>query len=328
MTIPVLSNNWFLGDRPDLGAMNALNRLIREFDIRSSRALPRLWRASDLIIASDYSGQHSTSQYEAYGFVALDAGRLDPWLHAREHFRRHHLTGSRRMSFKALNDRIRASALPGFLKMSDTMSGLLLVVLIDKRAGPLFDRDDDPPLTELEVRLKTEWPTSSTEKMFRICHFISLLLAGLSKQLQNVLWVTDQDDIAANTQRHRDLVEAFGRIMSHYVEHMLGHIRMATTASDSGSLDIEDLVATADLAAGAVCQVMNTYQTAGNGLVHGVGTFRPSDLSPKVVNLMNWFSDQRSSLKRLVVSIEPGSQASKLLFRHIDFLGSTALARD
>jgi len=29
MSAPLLANNWRLGDRPDLGAMNVVNRLIK-----------------------------------------------------------------------------------------------------------------------------------------------------------------------------------------------------------------------------------------------------------------------------------------------------------
>jgi hypothetical protein len=323
--VAFLANNWSLGNRPDLGAINQLCGMLRELDIRDAAALPRLRDASHLLLASDYSGQHSTSCFESYSFLLVDGGQLGPWLNAREAFRRHSLPDSRRLSFKALNDVHRARALPRFLRISEQLVGLLFVALIDKRLGSLFDREIDQPLSELEMRLKNEWPAKSQEKLLRICHLASLLLAGLSSKFQNVLWVTDQDDVAANEQMHRDLVQAFARVASHYLEHSLGHVRLATTASDTGRRDLEDFVAIADLAAGATCHVFNVQRASNTDLPLGVDMLPPAGMTGKVVNLMNWFSDQRSSLKRVVVAIGPGESAPKLRLRHIDFFGTSGL---
>jgi hypothetical protein len=139
-----------------------------------------------------------------------------------------------------------------------------------------------------------------------------------------VLWLTVQDDIAANEHRHRQLVQAFGRIASHYLQHTLGHLRIATTASDSGKRDLEDLVAIADLAAGAVCHTMNAYGAAGISLQKGVTVPTPNGLPAKVAELLNWISDRRSGLKRFVVSIQPAESPAKLLIEHVDFAGLAA----
>jgi len=280
--------------------------------------------ARSLIAASDYSGQHSTSRFETLAFLLADGAALPRWLESRNAFRRTHLRDLRRMSFKDLNDRHRARALPHFLQLADCLQGILFVVVLDKRAGSFFNRPTHAPgATDLEFDLSSRWPAKSAEQLLRVCHFLALLLAGLSRDFQDVLWLTDQDDIAANEHRHRQLVQAFGRIASHYLQHTLGHLRIATTSSDTGKRDLEDLVAISDLAAGAVCHTMNAYAAAGISLPKGVTVPPPRGLPAKVAELMNWISDRRSGLKRFVVSIQPGENSAELLIGHVDFTGMT-----
>jgi hypothetical protein len=324
MSLPLLANNWRLGSRPELGAMNVVNQLVRTLDVRQPDALPNLRDSRDLIVASDYGGQHSASDFEALAFLIADAGRLRAWLEARQRFRERWLPDARRMSFKSLNDRLRANALPDFLELADHVHGLLFVVLVDKQVGTLFKESGDEP-SELENRLNASWQPKTIDKALKICHFLSLMLAGLTRELQDVLWITDQDDVAANTQRHRELVQVFGNVASHYLEHTLGHLRIATTQSDTGKRDLEDLVSIPDLAAGAICQVLNESRSAGLFPVQGVISPMVGDASTKLQRLMNWFSDRRSNLKRLVISIEPVVNTSTLSIKHLDFVGSSRL---
>jgi hypothetical protein len=324
MTASPLANNWRLGDRPDLGAMNVVNGLVRALDLSNPTALPCFDGAGHLLVGSDYGGQHSSSQFEALAFVVTDAGALHPWLNARSRLRAKYLPDRRRMSFKALGDRLRMEALPAFLSAADLLHGVLLVVLVDKRIASLFKSDDDIEAAAPQVRPLADWPARTAERVLRICHVVSLALAGLTHEGQHILWVTDQDEIAANVQRHTEFVKAFSMISSHYLEHTLGHLRIATTASDTGTRDLEDFVAIADLAAGAVCHVLNSYREAGTSPMLGVLVPPPRGVAPKAERLLHWFSDQRSSLKRLVISFEPIEKSSRLLIRHYAFNGSNA----
>lgn len=283
-----LANNWRLGDRVDLGSMNVVNGLIRALDLSNPFALPNFDGATQLMVGSDYGGQHSSSQFEALAFVVADAGALRPWLEARSKLRAKYLPDRRRMSFKALGDRLRMEALPAFLSAADLLHGMLLVVLVDKRIASLFVSDDDPEAIAPEVRSLAEWPARTAERLLRICHVVSLALAGLTREGQHILWVTDQDEIAANVERHTLFVKAFGTIASHYLEHTLGHLRIATTASDTGTRDLEDFVAIADLAAGAVCHVLNSYREARTPVVQRLVVPPPLGVAPKAQALLNW----------------------------------------
>lgn len=315
----MLGSNWGLRDRPELGAMNVVSKLMRSIDLADRFALPTFAHARTLLIGSDYSGQHSTSDFEALGFLIADSDRLQPWHDARRSLRRIHLPNGRRMSFKNLGDKKRTAALPGFIDAAEQIQGLLLVVLVDKRIKTLFQQTGDDERANSDVDLLSNWLPKVEEKLLRICHVAALLVAGLSRPGQNVVWISDQDEIAANDQRLRQLVEASGRIMSAYLEHSLGHLRVGTTASDSGTRDVEDFVAIADLAAGALCEVLSAHRRAGVEFPLGIFVPNQKGMASKIGPLTWWLSSKRSQLKKIVLSLEPIENSSKVNVRHYDF---------
>lgn len=268
-------------------------------------ALPDLSQASLLFAASDYSGEHARSAYRVYSILLADLRGSRGWELSRRSVRSRWLSDGRRMSYKALRDRRRQAALPHFLSAADLISGLLLTVLVDSRIDSMFhspkeDRDD------ASVAVFSSWPRNSFEKLLRVVHLISLLLAGLSRPGQDVLWITDEDEIAANEQRLRQLVLGFGNVASHYLTHDLGHLRIGTTRSDTGLRDIEDLTAIPDLVAGAAADSFGTYQ--------GVVGWPPSgdivvplahDTPGKARTIMSWHAGNiDASLKRLIYLID------------------------
>jgi hypothetical protein len=317
----MLKNNWHLGDRPELGAMGSLNKLFRELDLKDPFAFPDFQSSKSILIGSDYSGQHSTSVYEAFGFILVDPKKTGRWANKRREIRKRYLRDGRRMSFKKLGDRRRAEALPEFLFASDMLPGLLVIFLVDSKIGSLFSPDAPMKEEGSNTISLDQWPNHIGEKLLRISHFSSLLLSGLSHKNQDVLWITDQDDVAQNIQKHTEFVKSFANISSHYLAHDLGHLRIATTASDSGSRDVEDFVSIADLAAGAVCQAMNTFHHMGLNLVQKVVVPYPTEMDQKIIHVMNWFSNQNSLLKKLVVGFEPSKESNKLVARHYSFEG-------
>jgi hypothetical protein len=100
--------------------------------------------------------------------------------------------------------------------------------------------------------------------MLRVVHIVSFFLAGLSRAHQNVIWITDEDEIAANDNRMRELTNLFGNISSHYLPHSMGHFRCGTMKSDDGSRQLEDLASIPDLVAGAKRLVYIIEPVAGS----------------------------------------------------------------
>lgn len=318
----MLGNNWRLGDRPELGAMNSANSLIRNLDIGNSDAIPDIRGASTIIIGSDYSGQHSTSLFEALSFVFANLNESQAWMDARRVTREQFLPDGRRFSYKTLGERHRSAALPQFLRAIDLLSGLVVVVLVHKAIGSLFKPLGKIKSSDPEIQSLSHWAPHVVERLLRVCHFAAFFLAGLSRENQDVIWITDQDDIAANVDKHGELVSIFGRISSHYLSHTLRNLRIATTESDTGKRDVEDFVAIADFAAGAVCEATNAYHRIQMGSVPGIILPVPDGIDEKALRLMHWFSDRRSTLKRLVIAFEPIVGSTRLRVRHYAFQGS------
>lgn len=318
----MLENQWRYPDRPELGLMNIVNTMISSLDVADTTALPDIRRGSTVVIGTDYSGQHTTSAYESLAFLLVDIENCNEWGIRRRHMRTISLRDRRRFSYKTLRDRKRLEVLPQFLEAANVIPGLLVVVLTRKSIGSLFKRNGRIDRTDPEIAKFTHWSPRVLEKLLRIVHFLSLFLAGLSRAGQDVLWITDEDDIAANVERHQDLTTILGQICSHYLQHNLRHLRVATTASDTGKRDVEDFVSITDLAAGALCEVLNTYLQQGITPTPELVLPGPSHLDNKALNLMNWFSDRTQDLKRLVLAIDPIEDAMSLSVKHLTFRGS------
>ena len=303
--------------------MNIVNTMIRNLDVTDPFALPDIRRGSTIVVGSDYSGQHATSAYESLAFVLADIEHCQDWMDGRRRLRTRRLDDGRRFSYKALGDRRRIQVLSDFLSAANEIPGLLVVVLTRKNIDSLFKTSGRIERTDREIKSLAHWAPHVVEKLLRIIHFLSLFLAGLSRDGQDVLWITDEDEIAANPKKHQELTTTFGKISSHYLRHNLRHARVATTASDTGKRDVEDFVAVADIAAGALCEVLNTYLREGILPTPSLILTAPSQLENKALNLLHWFSDRGHSLKRLVLSIEPLEDSTSLRIKHLTFQGSS-----
>jgi hypothetical protein len=317
--LAMAESHWRLPDRPDLGAMNVLSGLVRNHESTDALALPNLRLGSTIIIGSDYSGQHATSHYEAFSFVFADISRCAGWFLARRQIRDEALKDGRRFSYKALRDRKRAGLLPSFLDAANRVHGLLVVVLVPKSIDSLFKSTGSIKSDDEEIASLAHWSPRVVEKLLRVAHFVSLFLAALSRPSQNVVWITDEDEIAANADKHHELTTAFGKICSHYLDHNLAHVRVATTASDTGKRDVEDFVSIADFAAGALCEVLNAFHRDDTAPVPGVVVPVPMKTNAKAIDISRWFAEYSGTLKRLVLAIEPQAGSQKLSFRLIKF---------
>lgn len=295
---------WRHVDRPSLGLSNCISGLIESEERRNPLLLPDLRTATDLVIATDYGGEHKKARFQSITFLLTDPRQLGLWLYAREEVRKANFRDRRRMSFKKLAERSRARALKPFLCAANTIPGLLVVFLLDRRIDTLFDHEKEwpPPKDVIDV---AKWHRKSFEKLLRIAHFGGVLLSGMSGLGQNVLWITDEDEIVSNKQRHREATEVIGRVTCAYLQHQMGHFRLATAQSDDGSLSVEDILSIPDLVSGATGELA-TAAWARGGIPKGLIVPLPDELSRKSVEIAMWLSDRRQPLKRMVFLIAPG----------------------
>ncbi len=266
---------------------------------------------STLVVVSDFGRHHRGQHYETYAFLIFDLEKNAIWLAGQRRFRQTPLN-RRRMSFKNMNDNIRRRALVPFLHLADSINGWLVLFAVSKHGGSMFEQS-----TPEERALLDLWKPAVQEQLLRILHFSGFLLSGLSTPAQDVLWIIDEDDVAANLQQLARLTDLLGQISAHSLAHDMGHLRCGTTRLDDGTIALEDLAAIVDLGAGALCEIGTGMAAQGRNSAKGIATPLPRNLSWKSRVLAGWLASDREPLRRLTYIIR--------LDEHSQGIGVTAL---
>ena len=283
---------------------DAFNRLIWS----NPERYPYTSRGKTLMLLGDFSGSHRRSGFQSYSFIVLDLESNQAWRKKQDVFRKKYLSDARRMSYKSLNDRTRREALPQFLDMADQIEGWIVSFCITRRTGTLFRNNDSDLSFDL---LKGVWKPSVLEQALRILHFSAFLLTGLSRRGQDLLWIIDQDDIAANQGQLDKLSAAFGNVWSNYAEHPLHRIRCGTTTVDDGSMAIEDLAAIPDIVAGAISEISSAMSQSGPMPILNMLTPFPKGISEKAKYVATWLSNKNTPLQRVTCLLQVNEDGQK-----------------
>jgi hypothetical protein len=273
---------------------------------------PFLSRGRTLLLVADFGGHHQKQHFDTYTFLILDLAKNREWLAQQHSFRNAILQSRRRMSFKALNDGMRRRALVPFMQAAARIEGCLAQFAISKVGGSLFTgASEDERGTELLKR----WKPNVRERLLRVLHLSAFLLSGLSAPGQDVLWIIDEDDIAANVPMLTDLTELFARVLSSYSSHMLGHIRCGTTATAGDSrLVLEDLAAIADLTTGALGELCTGFVAEDVFPRKGLITPLPGNLTWKTKLIASWMAAPGFPIRRhtTILELEPNSPGTRI----------------
>jgi hypothetical protein len=266
-----------------------------------------------LLVAVDIGGSHARQLFETYSFLVVNMEHNARWFSAQQSFRAERMRSRRRISFKSLNDRVRRAALPTFLSLGNALQGSLVTFGISRAGASAFRQSD---CSEWEADLAC-WKPSVHERLMRVLHLSGFLLSGVASAGQNILWVIDEDEIAANVSQLTQLTKLFAQVASHSLDRQMGHLRCATAKSDDGTFWLEDCLAYSDLAAGSVCEIM-TAMAGRHGLLqpHVIAAL-PSGLSWKARTIAAWLSAKNSPLQRVTCLIDlntdgPGMRATML----------------
>ena len=295
-----------------------LNSEISHMDDKYNNCLPNLHSAKTLLLGSDYSGESFNATYTLFSFLITTLESWAAWEPKRLEIRRKHLTDSRRMSFKCLGDGQRRQALHPFLEAANTLDGLSLSIALNKKCQSIFESQIPLDISNPDFSAFRKWRPKILEKAFFIVHILCLLIGGLAAPGQNVMWFTDEDSIAANDDRMRELTQLFSWISSEYLPFNLGHCRCGTSKCDDGSRQIEDLLAIPDIIAGALAEQM---QLRGEYPIElsNVLFMHHGDFTDKTKDITWWFSDCRQPLKRLVGIVDPTEDGENHLLRLFHF---------
>jgi hypothetical protein len=258
-----------------------------------------------IALMSDYGGEHRTSRYDTISILAFDSEARGEWEYRRRQIRSKILKDSRRMSFKNLADCRRKQALLPFLSAANTINGVCATFVIRKEIKHLCSLPEHFNEFQKHVNLEGSWNSKSFDRVIRLVHFVSLLIAGLSHPKQNVYWISDEDCLFANTRCSQDVVNLATYFTSHYVKYPLGELGIGTTQIDEADLGLEDLTAVPDLVAGGLAEIATSIAaTYGGRIPVGLALSLPAKLSPKAKVLADWLADDTQSLKRPTICFD------------------------
>jgi len=294
---------WHSTEQPGLGFLGTLSTIIARAEDSNPGLIPDLRRNDALVVASDYGGEHRAAQWASYSYLITDRDAVAQWAPLVRSLRKQLLPDGRRLAFKHLGDRIRMRALGPFLSVANDLRGLSASFLVHHQVASLFGsaRLDPASLSYEPLRA---YPSQIVEKLLRVTHFLALLIAGTSAHGQDLLWITDEDAIAPNMPGLHVLTDVIGRATASLLDHDMRHLRVATARSDPGDQSVEDLLALPDLVAGVL--PAHLAELLGDHGAPPAGFFlpRPDRVPPKQRVLLDWFSDNTQSLKRLVILVD------------------------
>jgi hypothetical protein len=294
---------WKPLNRPEFGLTDAISDVIRQQEWKEPDALTSIRRGPTLILTSDYGGDHKGSQYESLSFLIADFIYCWLWDEFRQKIRKDILGDSRRISFKALNDKRRGKALVPFLRATNTIPGLLITFLIDKKIARLFSESASEDNDRNSIVKLGKWNQRSFSKLSRIGHLGAMLVACMSAPSQNLIWITDEDEIAPNVEKLTEATKLIGHYLNHYCSSNMGHFRFGTTKVDNGSMQLEDLTAIPDLAAGSMAEILGLNKNQGISL-GSVHIPLPKGISRKAHAILGWLADGGHLLRKLVVCVD------------------------
>jgi hypothetical protein len=300
--------NWHALNRPELDLYDLISSKITEMEIAGIVSIPDLRASPAIYIASDYGGSHNKGAgQQIYSFLIVDEDAMTAWLEATVAIREILKVQDRSISYKDLGDSIGAKLVEPFLTVANDLNGILVSIGIDNRIKYLAPdaRDNDKP-----PQFST-WKQPTYERMLRVAHTLNLIVAGLSREAQNVYWLSDHDDIVTNESRATATVDAVKRISSKYVSYRLGDFIASDTLQykhQSSKLVAEDFAALPDLAAGALCDFVGGNSPEEPPAVPGMVSLLKQPLAPKSKLVIDWLCDESQKLKRLFIEIGPSDE--------------------
>lgn len=297
--------------------LQGLDQHVRLQSTAYPRTLPDLSDGGMLIAASDYTG--TQRQYDVIGCVVTSHRAWERWDEERRRVRQMYRLGARRISYTKLNDKHKLRALGPFLQAITRAEGLLCCVAINKAIPSFVDADGTEYAKDPQLDNWRHWKPEVFERMLRATSIVSFLVAGLSSPGQEVGWITDEDEIAANPVQLQHLATAFGSMAGHFSSGRIPQVRVMTTASDSGERETEDLASVADLAAGTVADVFTALDRRGLKINVMKHLSVPEDVPPKALRIGQWLLLKDHPLRRLFFVAEKGANYGDIAITPVTF---------
>ena len=289
----------------NFGLANEISKQISLWEWTNPDLLIDVRQSTELLVACDIGGSHKGSIYESFSFLIGAINFGGEWERLQKNFRTTLLTDGRRMSYKSLGDAIRAKSLIPFLDAANEYKGVLTTFLIDKKILNLIgDHKDKNAFPELIIA-KRGWNRKVFHRLCLTASLGSLLVSALSKSEQDILWLIDQDDIAANEKKHNEAGHVIHHHISVYAPENYGLLAFLTTEADLDNRKIEDIVAIPDLVSGTLAEAVTNIRNLGHKFGSRICLPFSSDfLSKKAKTILDWYAEKKTSLKKIAIVLE------------------------
>ncbi|MCI0738462.1 MAG: hypothetical protein L0Y72_05415 [Gemmataceae bacterium] len=298
---------WKHLDRPDFGLAHKLSEKIASRELLTPDFLTDVCSSRELLVACDFGGSNKESRYESYAFLVGAISGSGHWDEQRKAVRATYLRDNRRMSYKRLGDALRARCLVPFLNAANTLPGLLVTFLIDRSIPRLVGDEGLLRFFPEFVVAERGWNHNSFHRLCVVASIGALLVSGLSAETQDILWVSDQDEIAPNPKKHNHAGHVIHHHITRYAPKNHGLFVFVTTEADLNARRIEDVVAIPDLVAGALAEVLSQAQLAGRGAGTPLWIPVPDGVPQKARLILKWFGAQSFPLRRLAIVLDADS---------------------
>ena len=279
-----------------------------------SDLLPDLRNDPELVLVSDYAGEHKGSGFQVLAYLIADRpGILRRWDTERRAIRQEHLKDGRRISFKGLGDRRKQNALGPFLSSADSINGLLFCVAFGPSVDPFAAHFQWLNQGQEDDATRPRWKPQVWEKLIRVALFGSVLVGGLCRPGQNLHWITDDDEIVPNEEFQTDASRVIGAILHQYCAEEMGEFALGIAGRFDDERRAEDLVSIVDLAAGAIAENLTALSEDRVPKSSNLSLPTPNRTSTKTVLIHAWLSEVRVPLKKILCLVRPAGPGKRLL---------------
>ena len=300
---------------PRFGLANRISDAIAALEWSEPGSLLDVRDSQECLLACDFAGAHAEAQYESFAFLLGAIGQTGPWMGARGEVRDQLLNGRGEMSYKGLNDARRQRALAPFLMAANLFPGNLVVLMVNKKLKRLFDNPGDRVLFPELIVAVSKWNAKSFHRLLLVATIGALLTSGLAASSQDLLWVTDQDEIAPNPTKHDHAGHVIHHCLERYSPDLRGVLTFATTETNVDNFLLRDAVAITDLAAGCLVDAFGVFN---RGSERALWVSPAPALTRKAQVILDWFAQRDHTLRRLVICLDESENGIDLsVFRPV-----------
>jgi hypothetical protein len=254
-----------------------------------------------VFIFSDYSGEGS-GDYNTYSFLICAWNMLGKFQDEMAKLRVTTKLGDKEIAFKDFRMGSMQAALPQYLILLDNfVQGFLFTVVVDKGITTLFTGTEEKDKAHLVKALRDnnlgDWKPKTAEKLTRVVHIAAFLVALLVENEQKVCWVTDNDEICANEEMHKKLLELFCRAIGLYAGSESERMQVGgATPFKEKNIETLDLLSATDVVSSSIEHYLTKRDASSED------DFLVKGGSDKV---LQWLGHDGISLRKMNIILRP-----------------------